>query len=591
MPFLKNMRVVTQLVAGFALVILLLVGLGVFSLYEVSAENDHVAALRDKWAASVSSSLRMQNALNQMRLSEFRMASTDKAAEVQAVDSRMEPRIEAFRSASAEYEKLISEPEEKTAFADIQVLMPQYMDLDQQVRTAAKAGNPQQAMSILTGQSGTVRDAVAKDIDKIVAINEQGTAREGKAARDAYHAAIALVVGLIAAAAAVALAVALFIARGFARQLGGEPREAAAMASAIAAGNLRVTVPLKAGDNASLMYSLAAMKEQLTSIVSGIKSSSESISVAASEIAQGNTDLSQRTEEQAASLEETASSMEQLTSAVRQNADNAKQASTLATSGSSVAQRGGAEIGRVVATMHEIAESSARVAEIISVIEGIAFQTNILALNAAVEAARAGEQGRGFAVVAGEVRTLAQRSATAAKEIKDLITESVSRIDAGSKLVENAGRTMDEIVTSAGRTTDIMNELAAASEEQSTGIGQVNTAITQMDEVTQQNAALVEQASAAAQALAQQAQALRDAVSVFSVESDAPRAAVSARGASGASASSASPRRAQPVARSAKTPARATPRRTTVRAEPAGGSAPSTATAAAANEADNWQTF
>jgi methyl-accepting chemotaxis protein len=566
-PFLKNMRVVTQLVAGFALVILLLVGLGVFSLYEVSAENDHVAALRDKWAASVSSSLRMQNALNQMRLSEFRMASTDKAAEVQAVDSRMEPRIEAFRSASAEYEKLISEPEEKTAFADIQVLMPQYMDLDQQVRTAAKAGNPQQAMSILTGQSGTVRDAVAKDIDKIVAINEQGTAREGKAARDAYHAAIALVVGLIAAAAAVALAVALFIARGFARQLGGEPREAAAMASAIAAGNLRVTVPLKAGDNASLMYSLAAMKEQLTSIVSGIKSSSESISVAASEIAQGNTDLSQRTEEQAASLEETASSMEQLTSAVRQNADNAKQASTLATSGSSVAQRGGAEIGRVVATMHEIAESSARVAEIISVIEGIAFQTNILALNAA------------------------QRSATAAKEIKDLITESVSRIDAGSKLVENAGRTMDEIVTSAGRTTDIMNELAAASEEQSTGIGQVNTAITQMDEVTQQNAALVEQASAAAQALAQQAQALRDAVSVFSVESDAPRAAVSARGASGASASSASPRRAQPVARSAKTPARATPRRTTVRAEPAGGSAPSTATAAAANEADNWQTF
>jgi methyl-accepting chemotaxis protein len=528
-PFLKNMRVVTQLISGFALVTLLLVGLGVFSLYEVSAENAHVRVLRDKWSASVSSSLRMQNALNQIRLSEFRMASSDKAAEVLAVDSRMEPRIEAFRSASAEYEKLISEPEEKTAFADIQVLMPQYMDLDQQVRAAAKAGNLQQAMSILTGQSGTVRDAVAKDIDKIVAINEQGSATEGKAAALAYHSAIALVVGLIVAAAAVALAVALFIARGFARQLGGEPREAAALASAIAAGNLRVTVPLKAGDNASLMHSLAAMKEQLTTIVRGIKSSSESISVAASEIAQGNTDLSQRTEEQAASLEETASSMEQLTSAVRQNADNAKQASQLASTGSGVAKRGGEEIGHVVATMHEIAESSARVAEIISVIEGIAFQTNILALNAAVEAARAGEQGRGFAVVAGEVRTLAQRSATAAKEIKDLITESVTRIDTGSKLVENAGRTMDEIVTSAGRTTDIMNELAAASDEQSTGIGQVNTAITQMDEVTQQNAALVEQASAAAQALAQQAQALLEAVSVFSVEGEA----FSAGGASG----------------------------------------------------------
>ena len=525
MPFLKNMRVVTQLVSGFAVVILLLIGLGAFSLYEVSAENDHVAALRDKWSASVSSSLRMQNALNQIRLSEFRMASTDKVAEAQAVDARMAPRIEAFRSASAEYEKLISEPEEKTVFADIQLLMSQYMDLDQQVRTAAKAGNPQQAMSVLTGQSGTVRDAIAKDIDKIVAINEQGTSQEGKVADEAYHTAIALVVGLIVAAAAVALGVALFIARGFARQLGGEPGEAAAIASAIAAGNLRVAVRLKAGDNMSLMHSLATMKEQLTGIVRGIKSSSESISVAAGEIAQGNTDLSQRTEEQAASLEQTASSMEQLTSAVRHNADNAKQASQLAGAGSGVAQRGGAEIGRVVATMQEIAESSARVAEIISVIEGIAFQTNILALNAAVEAARAGEQGRGFAVVAGEVRALAQRSASAAKEIKDLITESVTRIDTGSKLVENAGRTMDEIVSSAGRTTDIMNELAAASEEQSIGIGQVNTAVTQMDEVTQQNAALVEQASAAAQALAQQAQALRDAVSVFSVDSEMSYAA------------------------------------------------------------------
>ena len=579
MPFLKNMRVVTQLVSGFAVVTLLLVGLGVFSLYEVSAENAHVAALRDKWSASVSSSLRMQNALNQIRLSEFRMASTDKVAEAQAVDARMGPRIEAFQSASAEYEKLVSEPEEKTAFADIQALMPQYMDLDQQARAAAKAGNPQQAMSILTGQSGTIRDAVAKDIDKIVAINEQGAAQEGKVADEAYHTAIALVVGLIVAAAAVALAVALFIARGFARQLGGEPREAAAMASAIAAGDLRVTVQLKAGDNASLMYSLAAMKEQLTSIVRGIKSSSESISVAAGEIAQGNTDLSQRTEEQAASLEETASSMEQLTSAVRQNADNAKQASLLATKGSSVAQRGGAEIGRVVATMHEIADSSARVAEIISVIEGIAFQTNILALNAAVEAARAGEQGRGFAVVAGEVRTLAQRSATAAKEIKDLITESVTRIDNGSKLVENAGRTMDEIVTSAGRTTDIMNELAAASEEQSTGIGQVNTAITQMDEVTQQNAALVEQASAAAQALAQQAQALRDAVSVFNVESDVARATV------------ASPSSARLAVHRLKTPAQAAPRRKTVRAAPAAVSTPAVGVAGAADEADNWQTF
>ncbi|ALK34122.1 methyl-accepting chemotaxis protein [Burkholderia plantarii] len=584
MAYLKNMRVVTQLVSAFAVVILLLVGLGVFSLSVISAENDHVAALRDKWSASVSTSLQMQNALNQIRLAEFRMASTDKADEVQAVESRMDPRVEKFRLASAAYEKLISEPDEKTAYAEIRTLAPQYLDLDRQVREQAKAGNRAQAMSILTGQAGTVRDALAKNIDKIVAINEQGAAHEGASANDAYHTAIALTIGFSAAAAVIALGVALLIARGVVGQLGGEPREAAAMASAIAAGNLHIAVPLKTGDTSSLMHSLVEMKEQLTGIVRGIKRSSESITIAAAEIAQGNTNLSQRTEQQAASLEETASSMEELTSVVRQNADNARQASQLAETGSGVAQRGGAEIGHVVATMHEIAESSARVAEIISVIEGIAFQTNILALNAAVEAARAGEQGRGFAVVAGEVRTLAQRSASAAKEIKELITESVTRIERGSKLVENAGRTMDEIVTASRRTTDIMNEIAAASEEQSTGIGQVNTAITQMDEVTQQNAALVEQASAAAQALAQQAQELRGAVSVFNVEGGAATWAAEP------------PKTVLPVARRSGGTAKArvlaqtqTARtRTMERTEPVPASLPN---GMATNDVDSWQTF
>ena len=309
----------------------------------------------------------------------------------------------------------------------------------------------------------------------------------------------------------------IVITRSIVRALGGEPDDAAALARQIAQGNLIVPVRLAANDQSSLMASLDAMKTQLSIIVRGIKSSSESISVAAGEIAQGNTDLSQRTEEQAASLEETASSMEQLTSTVRQNADNAKQATTLADTASAVAQRGGEVVVRVVETMHGISNSSARVAEIISVIEGIAFQTNILALNAAVEAARAGEQGRGFAVVAGEVRTLAQRSATAAKEIKDLIGESVTRVDAGSKLVEEAGSTINEVVHAVKRVTDIVSEISSASEEQSSGIEQVNTAVIQMDEVTQQNAALVEEASAAAQSMAQQARALREAVEVFKI--------------------------------------------------------------------------
>ncbi len=260
---------------------------------------------------------------------------------------------------------------------------------------------------------------------------------------------------------------------------------------------------------------------QLTAIVTQIKEATESITTASKEIAQGNTDLSQRTEEQASSLEETASSMEELTSTVKQNAENAKQANQLAASASEVAVKGGTVVGQVVNTMGSINEASKKIVDIISVIDGIAFQTNILALNAAVEAARAGEQGRGFAVVASEVRNLAQRSAAAAKEIKTLISDSVEKVDSGTKLVDQAGKTMEEIVGSIKRVTDIMSEITAASQEQSAGIEQVNTAITQMDEVTQQNAALVEQAAAAAESMQEQAESLSQAVATFRLEQGA----------------------------------------------------------------------
>jgi methyl-accepting chemotaxis protein len=255
--------------------------------------------------------------------------------------------------------------------------------------------------------------------------------------------------------------------------------------------------------------------EQLSGIVGQIREATESITTASREIAQGNSDLSQRTEEQASSLEETASSMEELTSTVKQNAENAKQANQLAVSASDVAVKGGQVVGQVVDTMSSINEASKKIVDIISVIDGIAFQTNILALNAAVEAARAGEQGRGFAVVASEVRNLAQRSAGAAKEIKALISDSVEKVDSGTRLVDQAGKTMEEIVGSIKRVTDIMGEITAASQEQSTGIEQVNQAITQMDEVTQQNAALVEQAAAAAESMQEQAEALSQAVASF----------------------------------------------------------------------------
>ena len=286
----------------------------------------------------------------------------------------------------------------------------------------------------------------------------------------------------------------------------------------IANGDLTVRVETNSSNEiGQLMAAVKRMQESLTRTVSAVRRGVDEINVGAREISAGNTDLSSRTEQQAASLEETAASMEQLASTVKQNADNARQANQLAASASDVAERGGSAVSEVVSTMQGISASSRKISEIVSVIDGIAFQTNILALNAAVEAARAGEQGKGFAVVAGEVRSLAQRSAQAAKEIKGLIEDSVSKVGAGSQQVERAGATMQEIVASVKRVTDIMGEISAASEEQSSGIDQVNRAVSQMDEVTQQNAALVEEAAAAAGSLQEQAERLVQAVAVFKI--------------------------------------------------------------------------
>jgi methyl-accepting chemotaxis protein len=290
----------------------------------------------------------------------------------------------------------------------------------------------------------------------------------------------------------------------------------------IASGDLTQTVEEKSHDEAGqLVHSLNTMQTKLAVTVNEIKQSAAIIAVASQEIATGNADLSNRTESQASSLEETASSMEQLTSTVKQNAENAHQANQLVMSASDYAVKGGKVVGDVVQTMGSIKESSRKIVDIIGVIDGIAFQTNILALNAAVEAARAGEQGRGFAVVASEVRSLAQRSASAAKEIKTLIGDSVSKVDAGGKLVDEAGVTMSEIVTSVKHVADIMGEITAASKEQSAGIAEVNNAISQIDEITQQNAALVEQAAAAAESLQEQADLLARAVGVFKIDNAA----------------------------------------------------------------------
>ncbi|MFZ4626544.1 MAG: methyl-accepting chemotaxis protein, partial [Rhodoferax sp.] len=317
------------------------------------------------------------------------------------------------------------------------------------------------------------------------------------------------------------LIIGLLISRSILHKLGGEPDYAADITQRIADGDLAVSIELKHPQQASLLASIASMRDKFAAIVSQVRDGSEGVATASAEIAQGNNDLSARTEAQASALEQTAASMEQLSATVRQNADNARQANQLAQVASSTAVRGGEAVADVVDTMKGINESSRKIADIIGVIDGIAFQTNILALNAAVEAARAGEQGRGFAVVASEVRSLAGRSASAAKEIKILISDSVQRVEQGTAQVDRAGVTMTEVVSSIRRVTDIMGEISAASGEQSVGVSQVGQAVTEMDQVTQQNAALVEQMAAAASSLRSQAHDLVAVVAVFKLQQDA----------------------------------------------------------------------
>ncbi len=353
---------------------------------------------------------------------------------------------------------------------------------------------------------------------------QQAVAAAEAASRNAFIAAAALLLlSVLAVAAGLGL-----LYRRLSRQLGAEPAAAQQLASEIAAGNLAVAIDLRSGDDASLLRAMQTMRDNLAKVIGELRHGTETIASVSGQIASGNQDLSSRTEQQAGVLEETASSMEELTSAVRQNADNARQANELAAAASHIAAKGGAVVAQVVDTMGSIDASSRKIVDIIGVIDGIAFQTNILALNAAVEAARAGEQGRGFAVVASEVRNLAQRSAAAAKEIKGLIGDSVDQVEIGSKLVNQAGATMTEVVESVKRVTSIMGDILTASQEQSAGIAQISDAITGMDQGTQQNATLVEEAAAASQAMLDQAQRLAEVASIFRLDATQPARALAA---------------------------------------------------------------
>jgi methyl-accepting chemotaxis protein len=381
-------------------------------------------------------------------------------------------------------------------------------------------GEARASIARLSGELRARGDNADDLMNRMVALKQENADELNTQIDVIYTHIQAVLIGLTLAGVAVGIAIGVFISRGLTRQLGGEPGHAADVVRRIAEGDLTVPIETRADDRASLLFAMKGMRDSLARVVSGVRSSTDTIATASGQIASGNQDLSSRTEEQASSLEQTAASMEELTGTVKQNSENAREAHRLALSASEVAVKGGAVVEQVVGTMASINASSKKIVDIIDVIEGIAFQTNILALNAAVEAARAGDQGKGFAVVAAEVRNLAARSGTAAKEIKSLIDDSVHKVEAGSALVRTAGKTMQEIVGSVQRVTHIIGDITSASQEQTQGIEQVNQAITQMDQVTQQNAALVEEAAAATGSLRAQADGLVREVSVFKLSRD-----------------------------------------------------------------------
>jgi methyl-accepting chemotaxis protein-1 (serine sensor receptor) len=392
---------------------------------------------------------------------------------------------------------------------------------------AMKGGNPEEARRIYREQVSALSAAAVEPLEKLIELQVRVAAEEN-AVGDALVTRLHWMTVLLAAlAAALASVTAILLTRSLVRKLGAEPAELAGVAERIAQGDLS---PLSAPPAAagSVMASMQSMHAALTRLVAEVRAGIDSVATASAQIAAGNHDLSSRTEQQASSLQQTAASMEQMTSAVRTNADSARQADELARGASQVAERGGTAVNDVVRTMADIQGASRRIEEIISVIDGIAFQTNILALNAAVEAARAGEQGRGFAVVAGEVRNLAQRSAQAAKEIKSLISDSVHKINDGSSRVQVAGQTIGEVVQQVNRVSRLIGEITASTMEQSNGISQVSDAVTQLDQVTQQNAALVEESAAAAASLREQADKLARAIAVFRLSQDQANAAITA---------------------------------------------------------------
>jgi methyl-accepting chemotaxis protein len=513
MQWFYNLKLAKKLMGVVAMVLALSIFVGLFSVGQLNKVNQSAAEMKNTWLPSLRSVLHIREQLSRLRAIEVQYSVVSADADLSPYKKNTAALFADLEQSVAQYSQLVTQPAEQEALQRFKGQLGPYLEQHQKIFAAIDAQKAWDVPEMLKGEAlATPRNKLNAIADELIKINEEGSTRAGAVGDTVYKAGRIWIFGMLAASVLIGCVLALWIARIVSSPL----TSAVSLSRRVAAGDLTGDVEVRSTDETGqLMQALKDMNAALTRIVTDVRVGTDAIATASGEIASGNMDLSTRTEQQAGALEETASSMEEMTQAVKKSADSAHQANLFAESASRVALKGSAVVSEVVNTMGSISESAKRIIDIIGVIDGIAFQTNILALNAAVEAARAGEQGRGFAVVAAEVRTLAQRSATAAKEIKQLIGASVQNVDAGTKLVGQAGATMTEMVDGVKKLADIMGEITTSTQGQAAGIDRINQALQQMENVTHQNAALVEQGAAASESMREQAENLLRSVSVF----------------------------------------------------------------------------
>ncbi|QDX28510.1 methyl-accepting chemotaxis protein [Dickeya poaceiphila] len=518
MKTLKNMKLSTMLGSGFTLVILISFIIAIFGRNQLIHIGDNLDYLSNN---RLNNLIIMQDIKDNMnaaaRIVRESAIQTD-ATHLTQEKHDLEQLIDRNNRLLKLLDERLKRKQSRELLAQLNQARPPYSNAVRKVMELSLSGQQEQARAFILGDLLTTQATLFNVMDTMINRHKNDTIAMSLSFMEGARDSGTLLLIVAAISALLAALVSWLITRQVKGQLGGEPAYASHIAEQVAQGDLSVDVQLKTNDQHSLLASMRTMRDSLSHIVSQVRQSSESIAIGSQQIAIGNADLSQRTEEQAASVQETAASMEQMSQTIRQNGETVREAAQLAIAASQTATKGNDVVRNVIATMDDISTSSRKIGDIITVIDGIAFQTNILALNAAVEAARAGEQGRGFAVVAGEVRSLAQRSASAAREIKDLITSSMEKVESGSQLVAHAGDTMTDVVTQAQHVAELISEIGVTTHEQESGISQINQAIAQMDSVIQQNAALVEESASAADSLSNQATKLVELVSVFTVE-------------------------------------------------------------------------